>query len=64
MTAQIYLNNLLHGYMDINDANLIIFDECHHAVSHHPFRQVSYFYCSLISLVSLLIDYKLIKRVR
>lgn len=42
MTAQIYLNNLLHGYMKINDANLIIFDECHHAVSLHPFRQVSF----------------------
>lgn len=41
MTAQIYVNNLNHGYMNIEDANLIIFDECHHAVSGHPFRQVS-----------------------
>lgn len=41
MTAQIYLNNLHHGYMSIKDANLIIFDECHHAVSYHPFKQVS-----------------------
>lgn len=41
MTAQIYVNNLIHGYMKIEDANLIIFDECHHAVASHPFRQVS-----------------------
>ncbi|XP_060881396.1 endoribonuclease Dicer-like isoform X5 [Metopolophium dirhodum] len=40
MTAQIYLNNLRHGYMHIKDANLLIFDECHHAVALHPFKQV------------------------
>lgn len=43
MTAQIYLNNLRHGYMSIRDAKLIIFDECHHAVALHPFKQVCYF---------------------
>lgn len=41
MTHQIYLNNLHHGFMNIKDANLIIFDECHHAVALHPFKQVS-----------------------
>ncbi|VVC42507.1 Hypothetical protein CINCED_3A023563 [Cinara cedri] len=40
MTAQIYLNNLHHGYMNIYDANLIVVDECHHAVALHPFKQI------------------------
>ncbi|XP_050534312.1 endoribonuclease Dicer-like isoform X2 [Daktulosphaira vitifoliae] len=44
MTAQIYLNNLHHGYMKINDANLLIFDECHHAKANHPFRQIMQVY--------------------
>ena len=48
MTAQIYLNNLHHGYMHIKDANLLIFDECHHAVALHPFKQVSKIRSSLI----------------
>lgn len=43
MTAQIYLNNLHHGYMNIKDANLIIIDECHHARASHPFSQVRSF---------------------
>lgn len=56
MTAQIYLNNLLHGYMKINDANLLIFDECHHAVSLHPFRQVSFKLFGFTTIIN--IDFK------
>ncbi|XP_036140493.1 endoribonuclease Dicer isoform X2 [Monomorium pharaonis] len=40
MTAQIFLNLLIHGYMKLNRVNLIIFDECHRAVSDHPMRQI------------------------
>ncbi|XP_025190355.1 endoribonuclease Dicer-like [Melanaphis sacchari] len=44
ITAQVYLNNLNRGYMNINDANLLIFDECHHAVELHPFKQIMQVY--------------------
>nr|CAD7415536.1 unnamed protein product [Timema poppensis] len=39
MTAQIFLNNLSHGYITLDKVNLMIFDECHHAVTDHPMRQ-------------------------
>jgi len=48
MTAEIFLNNLQCNYMNIKDANLIIFDECHLAVLNHPFSKVSRFYNYLI----------------
>lgn len=41
MTAEIYLNNLQHDYMNVNDANLIIFNECHQAVLNHSFKKVT-----------------------
>ncbi|GBP52111.1 Endoribonuclease Dicer [Eumeta japonica] len=31
---------LQHSYISITDINLLIFDECHHAVDDHPMRQV------------------------
>lgn len=40
MTSQIFLNLLLHGYMKLDRVNLIMFDECHRAVSNHPMRQI------------------------
>jgi len=40
MTSQIFLNLLTHGYMTLDRVNLIVFDECHRAVSSHPMRQI------------------------
>jgi len=40
MTSQIFLNLLIHGYMKLDRINLIVFDECHRAVSNHPMRQI------------------------
>ncbi|XP_038213849.1 endoribonuclease Dicer isoform X2 [Zerene cesonia] len=40
MTSQILNDMLTHQYIRIQDINLIIFDECHHAVDDHPMRQV------------------------
>ncbi|KAM3965010.1 LOW QUALITY PROTEIN: endoribonuclease Dcr-2-like [Aphomia sociella] len=40
MTCQIVLDMLTHGYIRIEDINLIIFDECHHAVEDHPMRMI------------------------
>lgn len=31
---------LSHGYMKLEKVNLIVFDECHRAVSNHPMRQI------------------------
>ncbi|KAG6448847.1 hypothetical protein O3G_MSEX005733 [Manduca sexta] len=40
MTCQILLDMLTHVYIKIEDINLLIFDECHHAVEDHPMRLV------------------------
>ena len=40
MTCQIFLNMLMHGYVQLSDVNLLIFDECHHAVNDQPMRQI------------------------
>lgn len=40
MTCQIFLNMLTHGYVHLSEVNLLIFDECHHAVNDQPMRQI------------------------
>eukprot|EP00177_Eucheuma_denticulatum_P000175 GFKZ01000308.1.p1 GENE.GFKZ01000308.1~~GFKZ01000308.1.p1 ORF type:complete len:1667 (+),score=210.82 GFKZ01000308.1:718-5718(+) len=40
MTAQIFLNLLRHGLLDIRDVALLILDEVHHATKSHPYRKL------------------------
>ncbi|KAK7066036.1 hypothetical protein SK128_000916 [Halocaridina rubra] len=40
LTSQILLQLVLHGRLPLNKVNLIIMDECHHAVGNHPMREV------------------------
>ncbi|KAG7298937.1 hypothetical protein JYU34_017404 [Plutella xylostella] len=40
MTSQILNDMLTHQYIRIEDINLLIFDECHHAVVDHPMRLI------------------------
>ena len=44
MTRQIFLDMLSHGFISISRVNLIIFDECHHAVKNDPYVQIMKFY--------------------
>ncbi|KAH6559809.1 hypothetical protein BASA60_000457 [Batrachochytrium salamandrivorans] len=37
MTAEIFRTSLDRGYISIDKFNLIVFDECHHARSDHPY---------------------------
>lgn len=40
MTAQILLNILRHSIIKMESINLLIMDECHHAVKKHPYSLV------------------------
>ncbi|GAV80355.1 dsrm domain-containing protein/DEAD domain-containing protein/Helicase_C domain-containing protein/Ribonuclease_3 domain-containing protein/PAZ domain-containing protein/dsRNA_bind domain-containing protein [Cephalotus follicularis] len=40
MTAQILLNILRHSIVKMEEINLLILDECHHAVKKHPYSLV------------------------
>ncbi|XP_047524815.1 endoribonuclease Dicer isoform X3 [Pieris napi] len=40
MTSQILHDMLTHKYIMLEDINLLIFDECHHAVDEHPMRLI------------------------
>lgn len=44
MTAQILLNILQHGFIRIEDINLLILDECHNATKKHPYVRIMELY--------------------
>lgn len=40
ITAQIFLELILHARLPLRRVNLLIMDECHHAVGSHPMREI------------------------
>lgn len=40
MTAQVLKDLLHHSYFKIENINILIFDECHHAVKDHPYSAI------------------------
>ncbi|GJJ70535.1 endoribonuclease Dicer [Entomortierella parvispora] len=40
LTAQILLDLLFHGFIQMSKIHLLIFDECHHARKGHPFARI------------------------
>lgn len=40
MTAAIFHHMILHDYITLSRVNLLVIDECHHAVNKHPMRMI------------------------
>ena len=40
LTRQIFLEMLQHNFVEMSQVNLIVFDECHHAVKNDPYVQI------------------------
>ncbi|KAJ1957571.1 Dicer-like protein 1 [Linderina pennispora] len=40
MTHQIFLNALRHGYISLEDIDLLVIDECHHTRGNHPYALI------------------------
>nr|AVK59458.1 Dicer-2-PA [Nezara viridula] len=40
MTAAIFYHMILHSYITLSRVNLLVIDECHHAVNRHPMRLI------------------------
>jgi ERCC4-related helicase len=47
ITAQILVNALAVGDVQIEDFTLIVFDECHHSHAKHPYNQIMAHYLDL-----------------
>ncbi len=43
-TAQCFLDALIHGFIKMDDLNLIVFDETHHTLKNHPFFRIMKYY--------------------
>lgn len=40
MTPQIFLSVVVNGFITLSKVNLIVLDECHHAVQDHPYAKI------------------------
>jgi ERCC4-related helicase len=40
MIHQVFLNAINHNFFDLGDVNLLIVDECHHAVGNSAYVQI------------------------
>ncbi|CAG9318366.1 unnamed protein product [Blepharisma stoltei] len=49
LTPQLFLNSLRHGYLQMEQFDLLIYDECHHCKGEHPYFsiQTEFYFTSL-----------------
>ena len=40
MTCHIFLHVLKNGILPLSKINLVVFDECHLAITDHPYREI------------------------